>query len=51
MDPLPPENLMLPGLQIMGGMDIAWPYSNKIEPLHIGWGIVPPVQTIVPPRQ
>jgi 4-amino-4-deoxy-L-arabinose transferase-like glycosyltransferase len=49
--PLPPENLMLPGLQIMGGMDIAWPYSNKIEPLHIGWGIVPPVQTIVPPRQ
>ena len=49
--PLPSENLMLPGVQVMGSMDIAWPYSNKIEPLHIGWGIVRPVQTATPIRQ
>jgi 4-amino-4-deoxy-L-arabinose transferase-like glycosyltransferase len=46
--PLPPANLMLPGLQMMGTMDFMWPYSNKIEPLHIGWGIVPPIQSAPP---
>lgn len=47
-DPSPPTYLMLPGLQIMGTMDFAWPYSNKIEPLHIGWGIVRPIPAIFP---
>jgi 4-amino-4-deoxy-L-arabinose transferase-like glycosyltransferase len=46
--PLPPANLMLPNLQPMGTMDFAWPYSNKVEPLHIGWGIVRPIHTAVP---
>ena len=48
--PLPPENLMLPGIQVMGTMDIEWPYSNKVEPLHLGWGIVPPVRTAPQPQ-
>jgi 4-amino-4-deoxy-L-arabinose transferase-like glycosyltransferase len=49
--PLPPENLMLSGIQVMGTTEFAWPYSNKVEPLHIGWGIVRPVQTAAPIKQ
>jgi 4-amino-4-deoxy-L-arabinose transferase-like glycosyltransferase len=49
--PLPPDSLMLSGIQAMGTTDIAWPYSNKIEPLHIGWGIVRPVQTPASTKQ
>ena len=46
--PLPPSNLMLPGIRLMGSTNIGWPYSNKVEPLHIGWGIVPPIQSAPP---
>jgi hypothetical protein len=42
---------MLPRIEMMGTMNFAWPYSNKIEPLQIGWAIVRPIQAAVPARQ
>jgi len=48
---VPPANLMLPRIEMMGTMNFAWPYSNKIEPLQIGWAIVRPIQAAVPARQ
>jgi 4-amino-4-deoxy-L-arabinose transferase-like glycosyltransferase len=49
--PTPPAELMLPGIRLMGAMDFPWPYSNKVEPLHIGWAIVQPIQSAAPARQ